>query len=167
MKDNGLFSQKQYGFISGRSTVLQLIKVLDEWTSEMDKGNYMDVIYMDFQKAFDTVPHKRLISKLSFNIRNNLINLIETFITNRQQKVAVNGKESNLHKVTSGIPQESVLGPLPFVLYINDLPDLTQSNTFLFAVDIKIFGALTNKNDQDILQKYLSILEQWSDKWLL
>ena len=64
MKDNGLFSQKQYGFISGRSTVLQLIKILDECTSEMDKGNYTDVIYMDFQKAFDTVPHKRLISKL-------------------------------------------------------------------------------------------------------
>ena len=63
MKDNGLFSQKQYGFISGRSTFLQLIKILDEWTSEMDKGNYTDVIYMDFQKAFDTVPHKRLISK--------------------------------------------------------------------------------------------------------
>ena len=58
MKVNGLFSQKQYGFISGRSTVLQLIKILDEWTSEMDKGNYTDVIYMDFQKAFDTVPHE-------------------------------------------------------------------------------------------------------------
>ena len=58
MKVNGLFSQKQYGFISGRSTVLQLIKILDEWTSEMDKGNYTDVINMDFQKAFDTVPHE-------------------------------------------------------------------------------------------------------------
>ena len=84
MKVNGLFSQKQYGFISGRSTVLQLIKILDEWTSEMDKGNYTDVIYMDFQKAFDTVPHTRLISKLkSFNIRNDLVNWIEAFITNR------------------------------------------------------------------------------------
>ena len=64
MKVNGLLSQKQYGFISGRSTVLQLIKTLDEWTSEMDKGNYTYVIYMDFQKAFDTVPHTILISKL-------------------------------------------------------------------------------------------------------
>ena len=72
MKDNGLFSQKQYGFIYyGRSTVLQLIKILDEWTSEMDMGNYTDVIYMHFQKTFDTVPHNRLISKLkSVNIRN-------------------------------------------------------------------------------------------------
>ena len=130
-------------------------------------GNYTDVIYMDFQKAFDTVPHKRLISKLnSFNIRNDLINWIEAFITNTRQKVAVNGKESNWHKETSGIPQGSVLGPLLFVLYVNDLPDLTKSNTFLFADD-NIFRAITNKNDQDILQQDLSILEQWSDKWLL
>ena len=133
MKVNGLFSQKQYGFIPGRSTVLQLIKILDEWTSEMDKGNYTDVIYnMDF----DTVPHTRLISKLkSFNIRNDLVNWIEAFITNRRQKVAVNGKESNWHKVTSGILQGSVLGPLLFVPYVNDLPELTKSNTFLFTDD--------------------------------
>ena len=129
----------------------------------MDKGNYTDVIYMDFQKAFDTVPHKRLISKLkSFNIRNDFINWIEAFITNRRQKVAVNGRELNWHKLTSGIPQG-----LLFVLYVNDLPDLTKSNTFLFADDIKIFRAITNKNDQDILQQDLSILEQWSNKWLL
>ena len=71
MKENFLFSQKQYGFISGCSTVLQLIKVLNNWTLELDSGNYTDVIYMDFQKVFDTVPHKKLINKLySYNIRN-------------------------------------------------------------------------------------------------
>ena len=156
MKDNGLFSQKRYDFISVRSAVLQLIKIL-----EMDKGNYTDVIYMDYQKAFDTMPHKRLISKLtSFNIRNKLINWIEAFITNRRQTVVVNGKESNWHKVTPGIPRGSVLGPLLFVLYINNLPDLAKSNAFLFADDIKIFRAITNKNDQDILQHDLGILEQ-------
>ena len=79
----------------------------------------------------------------SFNIRNDLVNWIEAFITNRRQKVAVNGKESNWHKVTSGIPQGSVLGPLLFVLYVNDLPDLTKSSTFLFADDIKIIRAIT------------------------
>ena len=168
MKENCLFSQKQYGFITGRSTVLQLINVLDNWTLGLDNGNYTDVIYMDFQKAFDTVPHKRLINKLdSYNISNELINWIETFLTDRKQKVAVNGKESKWHNVTSGISQGSVIGPLLFVLYINDLPELTKSDTFLFADGIKVFRSITDKNDQGTLQDDLNTLEQWSNKWLL
>ena len=98
LKDNCLFSQKQHGFISGRSIILQLINVLDNWTLGLDNENYTAVIYIDFPKAFDTVPHKRLINKLdSFNIRNELINWIEAFLTDRKQKVAVNGKESKWH----------------------------------------------------------------------
>ena len=118
MKENCLFSQRQYGFISGGSTVLQLINVLDNWTLGLDNGNYTDVIYMDFQKAFDTVPHNRLINKLdSYNIRNELINWIEAFLTDRKQKVAVNGKESKRHNVTSGIPQGSVIRLTYFLYY--------------------------------------------------
>ena len=95
MKENGLFSQKQYGFITGCSTVLQLINVLDNWTLGLDNGNYTDVIYEDFQKAFGMVPHKMLINKLdSYNIRNEIINLIEAFLTDRKQTVAVNGIKS-------------------------------------------------------------------------
>ena len=103
---------------------------------------------MDFQKAFDTVPHKRLINKLdSYNIRNETINWIKTFLTERKQKVAVNGKESKWHNVTSGIPQGSVIGLLLFVLYINNLQELTKSDTFVFADDIKIFRTITDQND--------------------
>ena len=168
MKENGLFSPKQYGFISGRSTILQLITILDTWTYEIDRGHHTDVIYMDFKKAFDTVPHKRLISKLnSLNISKEIVNWIEAFISNRRQKVAVNGKESNWHDVTSGIPQGTVLGPLLFVLYINDLPDLTQSDTFLFADDIKIFRSIINTNDQDILQQDITTIEKLSHDWML
>ena len=168
MKENDLFSPKQYGFISGRSTVLQLITILDTWTYEIDRGHHTDVIYMDFKKAFDTVPHKRLISKLnSLNISKEIVNWIEAFISNRRQKVAVNGKESNWHDVTSGIPQGTVLGPLLFVLYINDLPDLTQSDTFLFADDIKIFRSIINTNDQDIPQQDITTIYKWSHDWML
>ena len=84
--------------------------------------------------------------------------------------VAVNGKELKWHNVTSGIPQGLVIGPLLFVLqgvYINDLPELTKSDTFLFADDIKIFRTITDKNNPGILQDDLNTLEQWSNKWLL
>ena len=81
--------------------------------------------------------------------------------------MAVNGKESNWHDVTSGIPQGSVLGPLLFVLYINDLPDLTQSNTLLFADDINIFRHLMNRVDQTILQQDITVIDKWSENWML
>ena len=142
---------------------LKLITILDTWTYEIDRGHHTDVIYMDFKKAFDTVPHKRLISKLnSLNISKEIVNWIEAFISNSRQKVAVNGKESNWHDVKSGIPQGTVLGSLLFVLYINDLPYLTQSDTFLFADDIKIFRSIINTNDQDILQQDITTIEKWS-----
>ena len=81
--------------------------------------------------------------------------------------MAVNGKKSNWQNVTSGIPQGSVLGPLLFVLYINDLPDLTQSNTFLFADDIKIFRPIMYRDDQSILQQDITITEKFSENWML
>ena len=114
-------------------------------------------------ETFETVPHNILIHKLkSTHINKELVNgVIEAFNGNRRQKVAVNGKESNWHDVTSGIPQGSVLGPILFVSNINDLPDLTQSNTFLlFADDIKLIRPVMNRNDQSILQQEITVIEQ-------
>ncbi len=167
-KNNHLFTNKQYGFLDGRSTSLQLLKVLDHWTESLEAGNIIDCIYMDYAKAFDKVPHRRLISKLSsYGVSVTLIDWIEAFLSNRYQQVAVNGELSELKKMTSGIPQGSVLGPLLFVAYINDLPDLLQSQPYLFADDTKIFKVIKNNTDHQILQQDLDKLHEWSTKWLL
>ena len=139
-KRNNLFSNKQFGFLTGRSTSLQLLSVLDNWTKELDDGNSVDCIYMDFQKCFDTVPHNRLILKLgAYGISEKYINWIKSFLIGRKQRVALNNEFSNWIPVLSGNPQGSVLGPLLFVIYINELPSLVKSCIYLFADDTKLF----------------------------
>ena len=106
MKSNKLFSDKQFGFISGRSTVLQLISVIDNWTEILDEGGCIDVAYCDFMKAFDKVRHKRLVHKLRlYNIGTMYSKWIESFLDSRKQKVIVNGVASNPKDVFSEIPQ--------------------------------------------------------------
>ena len=168
MIGNKLFTAKQYGFMSGRSTALQLLKVLDEWTEALDNGTGVDCIYMDYQKAFDTVPHNRLVSKLSaYGTGQNMIKWIKNYLSGRMQQVTINGKTSEWHKVTSGIPQGSVIGPLLFITFINDLPDIVQSPVYLFADDTKIFRLIQNPEDRNTLQSDLTKLTDWTNKWLL
>ena len=94
MKNEKLFSNRQYGFISGRSTQLQLLEVLDKWTEALDKGHSIDCVYMDYAKAFDTVPHRRLLYKLSrYGINPKAVSWIENFLGNRTQQVIVQGEE--------------------------------------------------------------------------
>ena len=168
MQVNKLFTPNQYGFITGRSTVLQLLTVLDKWSESLDMVLSVDCIYMYFQKAFDTVPHRRLIGKLkSCNINEDIIGWIKNFITGRTQQVVIGEECSGWMPITSGIPQGSVLGPMLFVIYINDLPEIVRSDVYLFADDTKIFKVLNSENDKDILQSDLTNLMDWSEKWLL
>ena len=168
MKSNKLFSSKQYGFISGRSTTLQLLQVMNIWTEALDQGHHIDAIYMDFMKAFDTVPHRRLLSKLgAHGVSNPILGWIKSFLTDRKQQVQVNGSTSEWMDVTSGIPQGSVLGPLLFIVYINDLPDHIDSEAYLFADDTKLFRVIKSEEDTGILQQDLSRALEWSEEWLL
>ena len=168
MNINKLFTDKQYGFMSGRSTSLQLLAVLDKWTEVLDSGSTIDCIYMDFRAAFDTVPHKRLISKLqAYGLSTQIIQWITSFLDSRVQRVDINGQTSDWKNVTSGIPQGSVLGPILFVMFINDLPDLIKSEVFLFADDTKVFSVNKSVKDAEQLQSDLDALEEWSNKWLL
>ncbi len=128
----------------------------------------IDIVYMDYMKAFDTVPHKRLHSKLTaYKISDQMIGWIDSFLNGRRQQVVVNGEHSQWSPVTSGIPQGSVLGPLLFVIFINDLPDLISSDAYLFADDTKVFNKSKDISDASTLQQDLDRLTEWSKKWLL
>ena len=166
MMRNKLFSMQQFGFIKGYSTVLQLLNVIDSWTKALDRGESINVVYLDFMKAFDTVHHKRLIGKLkSYGIEYYTLRWIQAFLSDRVQQV--NGINSEWANMTSGIAQGSVLGPILFVLYTNDLPENIVSNVYMFADDTKVLKTINSPNDQHILQNDLDYLTSWSNKWLL
>jgi len=167
---NSLFSNKQYGFIKGRSTVLQLLNILDDWTERLESGGQIDVIYTDFEKAFDRVPHNRLISKLyKYNINENIIKWIKAYLHNRVQRVKINSCFSDWANVVSGIPQGSILGPLLFIIYINELPNICESGSqlFLYADDAKIYHHIFSDRDKENLQSDLARLTSWADNWLI
>ena len=170
MTDNKLFSPKQFGFISGRSTTLQLLHVLKIWTEIIDQGGELNVIYCDFMKAFDKVPHKRLVHKIDkYGIKDDILGWIENFLSNRTQVVKVGNINSAPANVTSGIPQGSVLGPILFVLYINDLPEVVDKDSYiyLFADDTKVSRNIKSDQDRIILQEDINKLVEWSNTWML
>ena len=133
-------------------------------------GGTLHTLYCDFMKAFDKVPHQRLVYKIEkYGITGNVLGWIKSFLSNRLQYVSIENKKSNCAPVTSGIPQGSVLGPILFVLYINDLPEVVSDGSFvfLFADDTKVFRKINSYLDRQILQKDIDSLVNWSNDWLL
>ena len=167
-QENNIISHDQHGFVPGRSCMTQLLDVMDTWTATLDEGGNLEVIYMDFQQAFESVPHHRLMEKVSAcGIRGRLHSWISNFLAHRTQPVVINGVHSKEGQVTSGIPQGSVLGPLLFVIYINDLPSAVKSCARIFADDTKLLSRADSESDTEALQRDLDELQEWSDKWLL
>ena len=142
-----------------------LLETFDFILDLLDEGAPVDLILFDFKKAFDTVPHKRLVLKLrNMGISGKLLNVLENFWSDRSFRVGVDGKMSTIRKILSGIPQGSVLGPILFLIYINDLPDRIKSRIKLFADDLKL---IDNASDRFIIDSELKELKQWEKKWLL
>ena len=164
--DNKVIPPEQHGFLPKRSTTTNLLKCINQWSAEMDKGNPVDILYLDFQKAFDTVPINRLLYKLDhLGIRGNLLQWIESFLKHRTFKVRANGSYSTSREVKSGVVQGSVLGPLLFVAYIGDLSNLIKVSISLFADDTKMY--CNPLKDVDQFNQDIQTLETWTRMWQL
>ena len=166
LESNTLIKDSQHGFSSGKSCLTNLLIYLEQVTSEMDKGVPVHTLYLDFAKAFDKVPHLRLIEKIAANgIGGKISKWIKCLPTDRKQRVIVNNATSDWLPVISGVPQGSVLGPCLFVIYINDIDDTVSSKILKFADDTKITASISSVEEQHILQTDLTRLMEWSEEW--
>ena len=137
---NDFFCNEQFGFRSKRSCETQLLTIMEHWSRLIEDGTCIDVIYLDFEKTFDKVPHKHLMNKLkAYGIQGNVYTWIQNFLSNRKQRVSVHESYSDWTSVLSGVPQGSVLGPTLFIIYVDDLPGNILSSLGLFADDTKIY----------------------------
>lgn len=128
----------------------------------LDKRGAIDVAFLDFAKAFDKVSHPHLFNKLqSYGIKGQLLEWLNNFLLGRKQRVVINGYESNWLEVTSGVPQGSILGPLIFLMYINDLPSCVNSNVELFADDSVLHRQISTSNDCIQFQESLGQVSEW------
>ena len=158
---NGLLNGSQYGFRAYRSCESQLIHYQGSLLQDLERHKANFAIYIDFSKAFDKVPHNKLLTKLEgYGVQGNLLRWLSTFLTNRNQVISLNGIYSKPMDVISGVPQGSVLGPLLFLLYINDISDNVESNILMFADDLKLFSPHSN-----LLQNDLATISDWCSQW--
>ena len=135
----------------------------------VDQGHQVNVIYFDYQKAFDKVPHKRLLAKLeAVGVKGQLLTWISNWLIGRNQRVHIEGRYSNWTSTTSSVPQDSVLGPILFLIYINDLKDVVDSTLSMFADDTKLLRVIKdNTVDREVLQADINSMQAWSKKWLM
>ena len=157
----------QHGFVRGRSCATQLLHVYNNIGHTLDQGGQTDIVYLDISKAFDSVPHALIVHKLRmYGFNGNLLRWLESYLSGRRQRVLVEGSLSDWLPVTSGVPQGSILGPLLFLLYINDMPSVVRSAKIaLFADDAKLVMKISNVEDCLALQDDLNNLSDWGKTW--
>lgn len=166
LESTNSISDSQHGFRRKRSCLTNLLAFLDKVTGEVDSGEDIDVIFFDFAKAFDKVPHLRLVRKLqAHGIQGKLLGWITEWLRDRRQAVCINGILSEWRPVISGVPQGSVLGPIMFLIYINDLDNGVTNWILKFADDTKLFGRASSPEGVATLQTDINQLIRWSEEW--
>ena len=163
---NKLLNKSQHGFLESRSCLTNLLEFLEDVTSMIDDGDPVDVVYLDFQKAFDKVSHRRLLAKLTAHgIDGNVLSWIRCWLADRRQRVVLNGVHSEWIKVASGVPQGSVLGPLLFLLYINDIDNAVSVKIKKFADDTKLYARVGSQEQIALMQQSLNNCLEWGEDW--
>ena len=171
-EEHNILSQWQHGrptFRSERSTETQLLTFIHELSQNVDRKKQTDIAILDFSKAFDKVPHNSFSTKTRplWCPRKCPELAISTFLTNRSQCVVLEREASDTVKVTSGVPEGLISGPILFLLYINDLPNIFSSGVRLFADDNIIYRAISELSDCQTLQEDLDKLSNWEKTWLM
>ena len=164
MKENGLFTSDQSGFLRLHSTLTCLLKMSDDWYNGLDLGKLVGLVFIDLKKAFDTVDHDILCKKLElYGVQQRELSRFRSYLSNRKQFCRVNGVDSDIGEIEVGVPQGSCLGPLLFLIYINDLPEAVQgSSVTMYADDTSLCYQshdLTQLNEA--INSDLSKLETW------
>ena len=168
-RDNEVITTLQSGFIPGDSTVNQLVDVYNTFCKALDEGKELRAIFCDISKAFDRVWHRGLLFKLQYvGISGMLLQWFTDYLHNRKQRVVLPGANSDWTAVNSGVPQGSILGPLLFLLYINDIVENINSSIRLFADDTSLYIIVDNPVEAaNQLNSNLSKFHQWATKWLV
>jgi len=168
LNSHNIICMEQHGFRKHRSCETQLLETLNDLSCNLNANIQTDFLLLDFSKAFDKVSHNRLLSKLShYGIKGSIYDWIKDFLLGRKQQVVLGNAYSSPCNVLSGVPQGSVLGPLLFIIYINDLPASISSKIRLYADDVILYRAILSNEDAIILQNDLNKLVGWAATWLM
>ena len=170
LAQNNILNDAQHGFLSRHSTCTNLLESINDWSLNIKNGHHSRIIFIDFAKAFDTVCHSKLLYKMSrLGIDGKLLRMLSSYLNCRTQQVLLDGALSDTKRVISGVPQGSVLGPLFFLIYINDFVEVLPKTIIskLFADDAKLYTEMEGDLDADYLQTGLDNLCKWAKKWQL